>query len=154
MKFIFLTQGQKSRVSNRDFSRLVKYNWFAVRYKTSSGKARFYAARKEKGVRIMMHRELLGFPACFVDHQNRDSLDNRRRNLRRATSAQNAQNSGNALKPGIRKRAFSAGYQVRISIAGKRVHVGEAHSWTDACRLRRAAVQKHHREFSATNQKI
>lgn len=54
------------------------------------------AMRGERGKTIYLHRELLGMPrnqdGREVDHINRDTLDNRRANLREATRAQNAQN--------------------------------------------------------------
>lgn len=43
-------------------------------------------------VPVLLHRELLDFPAGLVDHKNRDRLDNRRSNLRAVTALENGQN--------------------------------------------------------------
>lgn len=41
-------------------------------------------------IRVRMHRLILGVPDdVFVDHKNRDTLDNRRSNLRACTVCQN-----------------------------------------------------------------
>ena len=55
----------------------------------------YYAgrARPGGGKMISMHREIAGArDGEDVDHRNRDSLDNRRRNLRKCTKSQNGAN--------------------------------------------------------------
>jgi hypothetical protein len=57
----------------------------------------FYAFRRDPGI-IFMHREILGLPkrksGIYTDHINRDSLDNRKINLRTASASQNGRNVG------------------------------------------------------------
>lgn len=81
-------------VNNRDFSALNKFSWYA-----DNCRGLFYARRaitlpNGKQKKISMHRVILGNPEFLVDHKNGNTLDNRRKNLRRATSAQQKQNSG------------------------------------------------------------
>lgn len=88
-------------------SGLAEQRW----YRHSAG----YAMRKEaRGVgkwrQYFMHREVLGLEpgdgrAC--DHINRDRLDNRRSNLRVATSAENMQNRGSLRGTSSRFRGVS-----------------------------------------------
>lgn len=54
----------------------------------------FYAARGTDGNLELMHRTLLGIvdPKVMVDHEDHDGLNNRRRNIRPASTAENNRN--------------------------------------------------------------
>lgn len=54
-----------------------------------------YAARKDGGRTVLLHRELAGLrhgSPLQVDHRDRDPLNNTRRNLRAVTPAENLRN--------------------------------------------------------------
>ena len=92
MKIIIARHGQKIMVSDKDFSWLSKHTWGI----SNSG----YAIRYTQKTRtIFMHREVLQKMSgklsknVYTDHINRDKLDNRRENLRKATRGQNQSNS-------------------------------------------------------------
>lgn len=92
MQIIQLTKGQVALVDDSDYAELSRYNWYA-----SESKGSFYAARGEyiapgRTLHILMHRQILAFPDHEVDHRDGNTLDNRRLNLREATSAQNKYN--------------------------------------------------------------
>lgn len=71
-------------VDTEDVERLSKHSWFMMNR---------YAACKTKGKNITLHRFLLNPPKDMqVDHINRNTLDNRKSNLRICTQAQNAIN--------------------------------------------------------------
>jgi len=95
-----LTQGQVALVDEADFEWLAQWKWYA---RWAENTQSFYAVRNERSVgsssrqrAVFMHREILqlrpGDPRKG-DHQNGDTLDNRRSNLRHATSSQNTINS-------------------------------------------------------------
>jgi len=85
MKTIQLTKGAKAIVDDDDFERLNGFSW------QFNGR---YAARKENGKTILMHRCIMGFKNKYVtDHINGDKLDNRKDNLRVCTQSQNIANS-------------------------------------------------------------
>src|SRR3990167_8684300 len=85
MKKIELTKGQYALVDDKDFKVLSQHKWHCSFYG--------YAARRDSGKIVYMHSVIL--PAqegMRVDHINRNSLDNRRENLRVCTHRQNLWN--------------------------------------------------------------
>ena len=95
MKQIPLTQGQVALVDDVDYKYLNQWKWYLL----SSG----YAARKsqkgeyKKRKLILMHREIakqfLNIKEKFIDHIDRNPLNNYRSNLRVASNSQNQANS-------------------------------------------------------------
>jgi hypothetical protein len=125
MKQIRLSKGLYALVSEQDFDFLNQWTWYAS---NESRGTKWYAIRREKGVKIRMHRviaqrrgyEILeancrknGVPpvvgewnypipeGMVVDHVNHNSLDNRRENLEVITQVENMKRS-----PGWKKRGM------------------------------------------------
>jgi hypothetical protein len=96
MKYIPLTAAKAAMVDDADYPWLIKYRWYAAFDKPTNKyyARRHLAVRVNKYKKIRMHREIMGVvdPKIQVDHKNGDTLDNRRENLRIATSAQNNAN--------------------------------------------------------------
>lgn len=97
-KEIPLTHGKVALVDAADHPEISKHKWYAAyNSKTQS----FYAQRgvmlgDRKRIKILrMARVILGVsdPRVLVDHVSGDTLDNRRKNLREATTSQNCANS-------------------------------------------------------------
>ncbi len=90
-----LTQGQVAIVDAADYEALAQYKWCA---QWSEGTGTFYASRNAKNpaggkTTVSMHRQIMGFPGGFlVDHRDGNGVNNRRDNLRLATTAQNIHN--------------------------------------------------------------
>jgi len=90
---IYLGEGEWTILDPKDYYRLGHLKWHL-----SGNGTKLYAARNIKTgpaqTRIVrMHREIMGEPeGLLIDHRNCDGLDNRRDNLRTATSSQNACN--------------------------------------------------------------
>jgi len=101
-RLIPLTQNQNAIVDLEDFRWLSQWNWHA--YWSERTKS-FNAIRNDrstgKHTTIKMHRAIMGFPDSEVDHKNLNTLDNRKENLRQASTQQNTWNrrvrSDNAL---------------------------------------------------------
>lgn len=158
MKSIPLTQGKFALVDDEAYEWLSCDKWYA----SASGKTeRWYAKRSEfkNGVlvmRVWMHKEILGVgQGVQVDHVNRDSLDNRRTNLRLATHADNQRNQGmrRTNKSGLKgvwslRRAGAARWGACIRLNGKTLMLGSFPSPEAAHAAYCAAAIKLHGDFA------
>jgi hypothetical protein len=63
----------------------------------------FYLLRTVAGRTLLLHRHIMRVTerAVLVDHRNKDTLDNRRSNLRIVTPHQNMMNSVKVINPGV-----------------------------------------------------
>lgn len=80
------TKGDKIKVDNNDVNKLSNFCW-----SISSGRTIEAHTRIDSKL-VSMHRFLMHYPECVVDHINHDTLDNRKCNLRLASIQQNNQN--------------------------------------------------------------
>ena len=109
MREIELTQGYVALVDDEDYERVNEFKWHAVKHKNNKSP---YACRKKsikgKKTTILMHRFILGAKKGeYVDHIDRDGLNNQRSNIRICTQAQNCANRdmstrGNTKYKGLR----------------------------------------------------
>lgn len=95
MKRIPLTRGKFAIVDDEDFEWLSQWKWQYVEAANKRyGYARYTKWINGKKIAVNMHRVLMGAKAGqLVDHINRDTLDNRKTNLRFCTRSQNSANS-------------------------------------------------------------
>ena len=104
MKLVPLTRGQFAIVDDADFDTLIEFKWYAQWNESTKS---FYAARASYRRQVRMHRVIMGLGHGRrrpVDHINRNTLDNRRENLRICTPTQNCANS-------VRSKRNSTGYK-------------------------------------------
>jgi len=81
-----LTRGKVAKIDLEDVEEVSKYNWFA----TKQG----YVLRNDSEGMMRLHRLINKTPeGLYTDHINRDTLDNRRCNLRNCTASQNVANT-------------------------------------------------------------
>ncbi len=156
---IYLGEGHWTIVDADIYYRLGNLKWHLI-----GSKGKFYAVRNVKvddmrTTTVRLHREIMNAPAGFlVDHRNGETMDNRRDNLRIATTCQNMQNRRVKKKQGASSRFigvyFDKGrknwiYQLRAN--GKLVSTGRFATEVDAARARDMAALKYHGEFANLN---
>src|SRR5712664_3456881 len=89
-RLIPLTQGQNAIVDLEDFEWLSQWNWCAD---WNSCTRSFYAQRRGNNRKTTLHRCILKCKHGEEgDHKNGDTLDHRRKNLRKCNRSQNMQN--------------------------------------------------------------
>ena len=146
------------QVSEKDFARVSPYKWSIFGYPGNFYvRRRFYTGGKR--VSQKLHRFILGVedPRVKVDHKDGNFLNNCRKNLRKATCAQNNQNAkirkdnasgikGVTWQP--RGYKMGPGWVVSVQTNGRRLYVGKFKSLEEAAIARSIAAKQHHKEFA------
>jgi hypothetical protein len=159
VRFVPLTLGKFARVDEADFADVSRWNWCA----TKGGKGRgYYAARGRspeeieatgKRAPILLHRYLMGEPPEDIDHWNRDGLDNRRENLRRATPSQNGSNclsrKGTSKFKGVSHHKGQ--WRVAIRSHYKTIRLGSFATEEEAAHAHDEVARRLHGEFARVN---
>lgn len=158
MKTIELGGGFQTFIDDEDHEELIKYRWRTHR----NGRNSFYAAwtttRDGMGVRVFMHKFLMGAGrGQEVDHINRNGLDNRKENLRLCTRSQN---NINVIKK--RRRLYEGPrgvnwhkdrkmWRARIKKDGREYALGYFHSVIEASAAYDRAAKELHGDFAILN---
>ncbi len=142
-----LTQGRVALIDKEDLERVSGFKWHAHR-----DHAGVWYARSYKGGG--MHNLLMG---CWgVDHRNRDGLDNRRANLRKASRSQNGANrklqSNNPTGfRGVRLSKNRKLWRATIIVNQKCFELGYFPAIEEAARAYDEAALKYFGEFARLN---
>jgi len=150
-------------VDEADFADVSRWNWCAIRSRSKAGGLySWYAIRGRapsdaggKKAPVSLHRYLLGEPPEEVDHCNRDGLDNRRENLRKATTQQNMMNSpsrrGSSKFKGVSWWVRDRNWRASIRSDYKTIHLGRFTTEEDAALAYDEAARRLHGEFARVN---
>jgi hypothetical protein len=158
---IYLGEGKFTIVEPQDYYWLNTFNWCP-----KGNGPRIYAvritARSNNTIKTLsMHREIMKAPAgLLVDHRNRNTLDNRRGNLRLATHTENQRNKGKTSAKttsrfkGVRfrkDRSRRKRWEGRIFVNGKRILLGYFMTEEEAAKAYDEAAKKYFGEFASLN---
>lgn len=158
MKTIELTKGKVALVDDEDYDLLRRYRWIAYK-KHNTWYARCSVEfpsenGKRQRISVHMHQQvLLWFEG--VDHVNRNGLDNRRENLRRASAGENARNiakkDGTSRFMGVCWHPAKEKWMASMSLNGRCKYLGYFDDEEDAAHAYDDAVQKVHPGFAQLN---
>lgn len=146
MKEITLTKNMVAIVDDEDYEKFSKWKWSF----SNVG----YAQRTGG---VYLHRLIAGAkPGEFVDHINRDKLDNRRSNLRICNKQQNQHNQGprkgSSSYKGVSIRKDTGKYTACIHHNYKKINLGSFVTEEEAALAYNEAARKYHGEFAFCNE--
>lgn len=132
MKKIPLTRGLFALVDDGDYDWLAQWKWYSAECRNGVTYARRHIS-DESGMRreLSMHREIMGLSgkSPFVDHRNRNGLDNRKSNLRICSRSQNRINAaptlgGTSKYKGVSHHGQMDKWSARLVVNGKNLYLG------------------------------
>jgi len=151
MKTLALSSGRAAVVSDRDYAYLQRWTWNCV-----GGK---YAQRKHGQQYIYMHHAARrkGLAASSrIDHVNRNTLDNRRCNLRPADRSCNGANRGKQVNntsgfKGVCWNRAARKWMAQITVRGVNHYLGVFVSKHEAARAYNRAARKFFGKYACLN---
>jgi len=156
MAEIILKTGHKVLIDDEDLEKVSGYGWSI--HKPNAGNLEY--ARTDiringKRKLLYLHRFIMNAPkGTKIDHKNHNGLDNRKENLRLATSAQNTRNS---LRRRDSKTGFKGVYRqdnryiAHITVNYKQRKLGSFTSAEDAAKAYDQSARTEHGEFALLN---
>ena len=145
---------KKAIIDNEDVKRCREIKWYYAKNKDSE-----YIEGTYKGNKIKLHRYLLNVTEkqILIDHINRNTLDNRKLNLRLATNRENSFNrsvrsDNKSGYPGIDFKNNK--WRAKIKYNGITIHLGYFINKDEAILNRQLAEQYLFKEFSPSKELI
>lgn len=141
-------------VDAEDFERLHQYSW--TLFEGGYAKRGEYDPAIRNNRTVLMHHEVLGLPSKNrIDHKNHNGLDNRKQNLRPATSQQNMRNIkkkvGVSRYKGVSWDKSRSKWMAKIAVDKRTINLGRFSSETDAARAYDTAATELFGEFANCN---
>lgn len=136
-------EGKFAIVDDDDYLRVGKFRW-----RVANG----YVVRAPNNQRL--HWDIMRSKG--IDHHDGNKLDNRKKNLRKASKSENGQNRGlqsnnrSGFK-GVYWNSLERKWVGQIKCGGKKIHLGYFDSVVKAAIVYNIAAKKYHRKFAVLN---
>ena len=151
-------KGKFAIVDDEDFSRLSKYRWFVNPYGYVYRNSRKGEITEERNRPVLyLHREIVGLKyneKTYLDHINRNKLDNQKQNLRICSYQQNNRNVGPRLGCKSQYKGVTISgtrYHAYIGHNNQTIYLGKYDLEKDAALAYDRAARKYHGEFAMLN---
>jgi len=161
MKTIPLTQGYFAKVDDEDYEKLAIYRWHSNIKKVTNGivvRACRTIRTNGKRTSLYMTRFILNPPINkYVDHINRNTLDNRKINLRFCSNAENSRNRGTRFNSssgykGVSWSKQDQQWRVRVYRDYQLVYQELFEDKKEAVLAYNKMVKIYHKDFAKTNE--
>lgn len=146
---ILLTNGEVVLIDASDEALIARWKW----RRSKDG------AKSTNRKAVLMHRVIMGAqPGECVDHINHNKLDNRKRNLRKCSHAENCRNqsvqtrSKHSKFKGVTLCKFSGRWKAQIKNEGRNLHLGRFDSQREAADAYNMAAKLLFGQFAFLNQ--
>jgi hypothetical protein len=150
MKLIKLTQNKKTKIDNEDYHFFNEYKWYAL---YSSGIKNYYVVNYNCRTRktLYLHRLIMNCPTnkC-IDHINRNTLDNRKCNLRICTRSENQINRKCGKNKGVSYHKKHKLWLARIKKDKKTYYLGWFKNKEDGIKVYKLKAKELFGEFLCT----
>jgi len=155
---IYLGEGKFTIVDPPDYYRLNNFHWSARRNSNCIYAVRFLNDPGKKPKIISLHRQIMNpRKGLLVDHINRNTLDNRKANLRLATKSQNMQNRCKISSKtssrfiGVYLERRTGRWVSCIEHHSKKISLGTFGNEIDAAKAYDEAAKKYRGDFARLN---
>jgi hypothetical protein len=150
-KEILLSQGKIATIDDEDYLWVNQWKWyFDGRYAVRKIHFRDGDGNREC-IKIYLHRAIIQpIPEYVVDHIDRDTLNNSRKNLRVVTYSQNGMNSGSKRGRNYKGAYFcntKKKWAAKITLNRKPIWLGHFKSKKEAIKAYNNASIEFHKEF-------
>jgi hypothetical protein len=159
--FAVLDHGQAVLVDRGDATRYADTKLFLMKAGDSRQRSpHWYVARSDwPGPHVRIHREIMGATTGeIVDHKSRNTLDNRRENLRKATPSANGANTrpkgGSSRFKGVHWSKKEGRWIASIMVARKTTRVGRYAIEIEAAQAYDMAALQLFGEYAQTNKSL
>lgn len=131
-----------------DYDKIKNYCWFEHKTRENYSSVNAYDKNSKKNIKL--HNLIF---QKYCDHTDRNPLNNRKYNLRKASAAENARNVSISNKNtsgiiGVRFKKDAKKWVARIVLNNKDIHLGYFNSKEDAVKARLEAEAKYFCEFA------